>query len=158
MLFMTPQLNMKLETVLKAAVRRAEAKCVYVCDRGGNIITQFTPTELPLEDNLTALAAGSFYATQEVARMLGESGFQCVFHQGTNSSIYMQGLANDMVLLVVFGNESNPGLIRLYCGQASRVIDQLIASADNGSSTSVAGMGLQFEIDDTAQPFSRANS
>ena len=158
MLFLTPDINRKLETVLQAAVQRSEAKCIYICDRGGNIVAQYTRTNIPLEDNLSALAAGSFFATQELARLLGEGGFQCVFHQGANASIYMQDLSGDMLMLVVFGKESNPGLIRLYCGQASRIVNKLIAAAEGAAAQAGAGMGLKFEIDETAQPFSRATS
>ena len=148
---------MKLEAVLQSAVQRAEAKSIYICDRGGNIVSQYTTITIPLEDNLSALAAGSFFATQELSKLLGEGGFQCVFHQGTNTSIYMQDLANDMLMLVIFGKESNPGLIRLYCGQASRMVDSLIGTASAGAQGG-SGMDIQFEIDETAQPFSRATS
>lgn len=158
MLFtMTSQLSAKLECVLKIAVQRAEAKAIYISDRGGNILAVYTLKAIPMEDNLSALAAGSFFATQELAKMIGEGGFQCVFHQGTNSSMYMQNLSNDMLMLVVFGAESNPGLIRLYCGQAARKVDGLFAAAEAENTNPSAQFGSMFEIDDRAQPFTRSS-
>jgi predicted regulator of Ras-like GTPase activity (Roadblock/LC7/MglB family) len=159
MLFtMTPRLSEKLECVLKSAVQRAEAKAIYISDRGGNILAVYTLKAIPQEDNLSALAAGSFFATQELARMIGEGGFECVFHQGTNSSMYMQNLSNDMLMLVVFGTESNPGLIRLYCGQAARTVNGLFAAAEEEGPDPSAQFGAMFEIDDSAQPFTRTSS
>lgn len=81
MLFtMTSQLSAKLECVLKIAVQRAEAKAIYISDRGGNILAVHTLKAIPMEDNLSALAAGSFFATPELAKMIGEvTGEDAVF-------------------------------------------------------------------------------
>lgn len=156
---MTPQLSMQLQHVLKNTTTRAEAKAIYLCDRGGNIVAQFAGTEDdPNADTISALAAGAFFAVQELARQIGEDGFHCVFHQGGNLSVYMQSMSMDMLMLVVFGKESNPGLIRLYASQACKAVDKLFAQSDpSGSVGSAAGFGLEFQIDEKAQPFSRSS-
>jgi predicted regulator of Ras-like GTPase activity (Roadblock/LC7/MglB family) len=158
MLFtMTPQLSLRIDAILKVVLQRAEGRSVYLCDKGGNIVSRFSQgADDPMADNISALAAGAFFATQELARLIGEGGFQCVLHQGGDLSVYMQSLSNEMLLLVVFGAESNPGLVRLYANQACRSVDALVEEADSvflGADT----LGMEFEIDEAAQPFSRSS-
>ena len=155
MLFhLTPELNQKVESVLEHTVQRSEASSVYLSDKGGNIVSQFSRVgALQQEDNISALAAGSFFATQQLARLLGEDGFHCVFHQGDECSIYMQCLASEMVMLVVFGKDSNPGLVRLHASKACASLDAVLAEAE-GAAPSPGAIGLQFELNDSARPFS----
>ena len=154
----SPQLSMKIESILSGAVKRAEAKSTYLCDKGGNIVAQYSiGADDARADNISALAAGSFFATQELARLIGEGGFHCVFHQGGDSSVYMQSLNCEMLLLVVFGRESNPGLVRLYISQAAKTVDQVVAAAESASIQSPASHGMEFKIDETVQPFTRSS-
>ena len=158
LLSMSPELFKLIENVLKTAVSRAEAQAVYLCDKGGSIISVYSRVgDINQEENVAALAAGSFFATQEVARILGEPGFQCVFHQGSNRGVYMQNMNSDMLMLVIFGRDSNAGLVRLYSNQACKNLEQMLLAAEqdpllNGS----GGFGMEFEIDETAKPFFRA--
>lgn len=157
LLSITPQLCHRIDSILKAALQRAEGRAVYLCDKGGNIITQFSVDgDDDRADNISALAAGSFFATQELARLIGEGGFHCVLHQGGNSSVYMQSLTNEMLLLVVFGSDSNPGLVRLYADQACKTVDAMIDEIENANAPSES-FGLEFEIDEQVQPFSRSS-
>lgn len=158
MLFaMTSQLSSRIDTILRAVLQRAEGRAVYLCDKGGNIVSRFSQDgNDAMADNISALAAGAFFATQELAKLIGEGGFQCVLHQGGGSSVYMQSLANEMLLLVVFGSDSNPGLVRLYANQACRSMDALMEE-DDSASVATESLGLEFEIDETVQPFSRSS-
>lgn len=163
MLFsMSPQLYVKIDGVLKSTVDRAEAKAVYLCDKGGSIISLHSRVgQFPQEDNMAALAAGSFFATQELARLIGQEGFQCVFHQGHEASIYMQNMTSDMLLLVIFGSDSNAGLVRLYAKQAAKALVKIFEEAEDeaeqGTGQGNGGLGMQFEIDETVQPFFRSS-
>jgi predicted regulator of Ras-like GTPase activity (Roadblock/LC7/MglB family) len=119
----------EIEAVLLDLLVRAEAGAVFLCDRGGNILVQNTTEEYQHEENIAALAAGSFFATRELARLIGEPVFQYIFHRGERTSIFMQQSAGDTLLLVVFGKESNPGLVKLYADETCRSLKKLIESA-----------------------------
>lgn len=158
MLFtMTEELNQQFEGVLADLLVRAEGEAVFFCDRGGNIIAQSSANLYATEENMAALAAGSFYATRELARLLGEPEFTCVFHQGKNNSVYMQSTEFDMLILVVFGQESNPGLVRLYASDAGKGLDKLMQSAQAKQAVEGHGANEIFEIDKTKQPFRQAS-
>lgn len=153
---MTIELSLRVERLLQSVLDRAEARAVYLSDKGGNIIAQRTMRTYAHEENMSALAAGSFFATQELARLVGEGGFHCVFHQGGNTSVYMQSLAGEMLMLVVFDRESNPGLVRLYANEIGQSIERLLAEEDR-SNQGMPAIGMEFQIDESAQPFSHSS-
>ena len=157
MLFaMTLELASQLDTILRSVLDRAEAKAVYLSDKGGNILAQQSDGQYPNEENISALAAGSFFATQELARLIGEGGFHCVLHQGGASSVYMQSLEGEMFMLVVFDKESNPGLVRLFANEAGSSVERLF-EAESQSNQGMPALGMEFEIDESAQPFSHTS-
>jgi len=157
MFTMTEDLHGAFERILSDLLVRAEAEAVFLCDRGGNIIAQSSANTYSREDNMAALAAGSFFATRELARLLGESEFHCVFHQGETNSVYMQQTTFDLLMLVVFGKESNPGLVRLYATEGGRAIDKLMLTTEAAAPQQSNRPQHAFEIDPTKQPFSRAS-
>lgn len=140
----------RLETLLADLLVRSEADAVYLCDRGGNIIAEHTAQHYSEEDNIIALAAGSFFATRELARLLGEPEFKCVFHQGARTSVFMQSTKTDLLVLVVFGVESNPGLVKLYSNEACLAIDTQIKASQDAPSTQPH---TTFEMDPNQQLF-----
>ena len=111
-------------------------------------------SEYAHEDNIAALAAGSFYATLEMARLIGESEFRYLIHQGEKTSIYMESATQDLLLVVVFSKDSNPGLVKLYarhaCDQLAAFAAELTANA--GQAGGPYKVPLPFEIDESAQP------
>ena len=154
---MTEELSHLLESALSDLRERSEGEAVFLCDRGGNIIVQSTNNLYAHEENMAALAAGSFFATRELAKLLGEPEFHCVFHQGEINSVYMQSTGTDMLLLVIFGNESNPGLVRLYATESCKSLDTIVIEAEKKTAAQKGLGSTSFEIDDTKQPFSRAS-
>ncbi len=151
---MSVEQNSELENVLTGLLVKAEASSVFLCDRGGNILAQQATQGYRSEDNIAALASGSFYATRVLAQMLGESEFRHVIHQGQDTSMFMQMLDSDMMLLVVFGRESNPGLVKLYCNEVCHEIDRLITRAQNAPADA-STVNQTFELDATRMPFGR---
>ena len=149
---MTRELSKKIETLLSDLLVRAEADAVFLCDRGGNIMAQKTTEHYVHEENIAALAAGSFFATRELARLIGEPEFKYIFHRGDRTSIYMQHTPLDMLLMVVFGKASNPGIVRLYAEETVRSLAPHIEKIAGPDET----VGLNIEIDRSQEPFKRA--
>ena len=65
---------------------------------------------------IAALAAGSFAATKELARRIGEVEFNALYHQGNGSHIFMNSVDDDTIMITVFGKETTVGL----CGFTRR--------------------------------------
>lgn len=151
---LTVEISAQIDRVLTDLLEQAEAEAVMLCDRGGNIIAQQAVSEYHAEDNIAALAAGAFFATVEIARLVGETKFRRLLHQGEKTSIYMERMGGDLLLLVVFSKDSNPGLVRLYARSACQELAQFasaLAPQQDGKSSAISS--LKLEIDENAQPF-----
>lgn len=146
------QQSQKVEKLLQSLIEKAEAKSIFLTDRGGNILVWSTIEQnYNHEDNIAALAAGSFFATRELAKLIGEPEFKCVFHQGAGRSVFMQSTTTDLLLLVVFGDDSNPGLVKLYSNEAIIALDSFLKDTDER--TPPGASNVKFEIDKSKSLF-----
>src|SRR2546423_15023992 len=84
-----------LDGVLGDFLKKAEAELTVVIDRGGNVISQFGERNVTDVTIIAALAAGSFAATRELARRLGEVEFHGLYHQGNAGGLSMNSVAHD---------------------------------------------------------------
>lgn len=81
-------------------------------------------------NSLTAVAAGSFSASNEMSRMIsGEQNFEHVLHEGTRRNVYMCNVSNDYIMILVFGKSVPIGFVRLLThtavGKLSQYLDSL---------------------------------
>ena len=63
---------------------------------------------------VSALVAGSFAATREMARLLGEEEFSILFHQGRRDNIQLTLIGDRTILATIFDNRTTIGMVRLY--------------------------------------------
>lgn len=105
----------------------AEAAAVILCDSGGNILTNTSWQDQEHVDSVAALAAGSFAATQALASLTGEARFNSVAHEGTSSSVYIQRIAHEFLLVVQFGKSTSLGLVKLYVEKTEHTIAGLLS-------------------------------
>lgn len=141
----------KIDQVLRDLLEQVEAEAVFFCDRGGNIIASQSVSPQGNEENVAALAAGSFFSTLTMAKLVGETEFQNMLHQGKKTSIYMEGLKGDMILVVIFSKNSNPGLVKLYTKTACQQLEPFKLSLvyDEKQMRTIPHM----ELDENAQAF-----
>ena len=147
-------INEKQSKLLEAALEKlsveAEADSAFMMDYGGNILAYVSPTEDESMQTVAALAAGSFAATRELAGMIGETGFQSILHKGDESSMYMHNVADNFLILVIFGSLTTPGLVRLYVEKTGNEIDPILEEVANQSLSSMGGDAPAFELNDGA--------
>jgi predicted regulator of Ras-like GTPase activity (Roadblock/LC7/MglB family) len=101
----------------------SEARNALLCDSGGNVIV--FNGELEGIDSIAALAAGTFSATRALAAAIGEREFSAIFHQGENLSIFMSAVDEEVLLLALFSDETNAGLVKMYSRKACRKMQNL---------------------------------
>ena len=77
-------------------------------------------------DSVSALIAGSFAATREMARLLGEDAFTTLFHQGQRDSIQVSLVGDRALFATVFDQRTNLGLVRFYAQETTRHLDEII--------------------------------
>ena len=103
-------------------LKKAEAELTVVIDRGGNVISQFGDMTVMDVTIIAALAAGSFAATKELARRIGEVEFNALYHQGNGSHIFMNSVDDDTIMITVFGPRTTVGLVRFYSTGAAQQV------------------------------------
>jgi predicted regulator of Ras-like GTPase activity (Roadblock/LC7/MglB family) len=117
-----------LDGVLADFLKKSEADLTVVIDRGGNVISQFGDMNAIDVTIIAALAAGSFAATQELARRIGEVEFNALYHQGNGSHIFMNSVDDDTIMITVFGRRTTVGLVRFYSTATAQNVSDLLKS------------------------------
>jgi predicted regulator of Ras-like GTPase activity (Roadblock/LC7/MglB family) len=117
-----------LDGILAEFLQKAEAELTVVIDRGGNVISQYGDMTVLDVTIIAALAAGSFAATKELARRIGELEFNALYHQGDGNHIFMNSVDDDTIMITVFGPRTTVGLVRFYSSGAAQKVAELMKS------------------------------
>jgi predicted regulator of Ras-like GTPase activity (Roadblock/LC7/MglB family) len=106
----------------------SDAAFGIVIDRGGSMLSQAGKVPDNLDTTIVAaLAAGSFAATKELAHRVGEEEFTALHQQGKQQQILMCGVDDDVVLVIVFDNQTTLGLVRFYSTRVVKRIAGILA-------------------------------
>jgi predicted regulator of Ras-like GTPase activity (Roadblock/LC7/MglB family) len=115
----------RIDTILKELIKLSGATCALLIDKDGHLVARTgTMKEFDL-DTVAALVAGSFAATREMARVLGEDEFSVLFHQGQKGSIQLSLVGERTILGVIFNDSTTVGMVRLYTHEASNKLEEL---------------------------------
>src|SRR5712691_9918069 len=117
-----------LDGILAEFLKKADADLTVVIDRGGNVMSQFGDSAVMDVTIIAALAAGSFAATKELARRIGEVEFNALYHQGNGSHIFMNSVDDNTIMITVFGGRTKVGLVRFYSAAAAQNVAQILKS------------------------------
>jgi predicted regulator of Ras-like GTPase activity (Roadblock/LC7/MglB family) len=112
----------KIEGLLEDFLRVGKAKCAMLIDKDGHMVTGVGSTSSYDTDTVSALVAGSFAATKQMAKLLGEEEFSVMFHQGKKDSIQLSMVGERTILACIFDESTTVGMIRHY---AVKVADRL---------------------------------
>jgi len=118
------RLNGELDSFLELS----GARCALLIDREGHMVTRRGEPLSNSQDSISALVAGSFAATREMARLLGEDEFTIMFHQGARDSIQLQLVGERALLAVLFDQRTNLGLVRFYAQEAGKRLTAVLTS------------------------------
>ncbi len=115
----------RTQSVLDRIVAEAEALGVFLVDMDGFLVAESGNIEID-RVALAALIAASFGATAEIARLLKENDFDRLTHQGSNRSLFIGKAGSRHILIVVFGGETNLGLVKLYAEKAAEHLGEFL--------------------------------
>ena len=119
-------------------LKEANAKCVYLVDKDGQLITSSGDTKDIDSTSLASLTAGNIAATGGLAKLIGEKEFTILFHEGERDNIHISVIGQRVILVVIFDKRSSLGLVRLRVKKASeellksiqKLIDKMEAGAE----------------------------
>ncbi len=121
----------ELEQRLVRLNQDAEARTTMLITKQGNCIVSVGDLSYLNVTAISALVAGMFSATQEVARLVGEDHFSILLQQGEKRNIHISLVDDTIMLLVIFDDAMTMGKVRYIARKALRDV------ADAYSSTKV---------------------
>jgi predicted regulator of Ras-like GTPase activity (Roadblock/LC7/MglB family) len=109
----------------------SNARCALLVDRSGQLVAtvgeqpQFDPTAF------ASLTAADFSANDQLAKLIGETDFNSLFHQGEKESMYLADIARRVILVVLFDRRTPLGLVRLKMketvGELTRLFEEVFS-------------------------------
>lgn len=111
-----------LTQVLQRFLFDSNARCALLVDRSGQLVT--FAGDRPTFDvtAFATLTAADFSANDQLARLIGESDFNTLFHQGDKESMLLADVARRVILVALFDNRTTLGLVRL---KMRGIVDEL---------------------------------
>ena len=143
----------RIHAVLTAFLREANARTALLVDRNGQMLA--SAGDPPLFDHVAfaSLTAADFSANDQLARLIGETEFNSLFHQGEQESMYLADIARRVILVILFDNRTTLGLVRLKVKQTvdelTKLFAQMFQRAQSGEQKTQPNIlaGAEDEID-----------
>jgi predicted regulator of Ras-like GTPase activity (Roadblock/LC7/MglB family) len=118
-------------------------RCVLLVDRGGRLIG--SAGDAGGVDLITfgSLAAADFNANEQLARLVGAQGFRALVHRGDSTSVHVEDVRGNAVLITLFDGTAAQGLVRKLSEEAAeRAGETLDRMADTSNSQQGTGQSL----------------
>lgn len=114
----------EITSIVEKLLREANAKCVYLVDKDGQLITSAGDTQDIDSTSLASLTAGNIAATGGLAKLIGEKEFSILFHEGERDNLHISVVGQRVILVVLFDRRSSLGLVRLRVKRASDMLSE----------------------------------
>lgn len=116
----------EISAIVERLLKEANAKCVYLVDKDGQLITASGDTKNIDATSLASLTAGNIAATGGLAKLIGEKEFSILFHEGEKDNLHISVVGQRVILVVIFDKRSSLGLVRLRVKKASDELSKSI--------------------------------
>jgi len=126
------------------------ARCALLIDKEGHLVTRRGDAVQTSLESISALVAGSFAATREMARLLGEEQFTTLFHQGSRDSIQISLVGDRALFAMVFDERTNLGLVRYYSVEATKRLSEILDEIDARTGGETESLSSDFSTSATA--------
>jgi predicted regulator of Ras-like GTPase activity (Roadblock/LC7/MglB family) len=116
----------RLRGILAKTQKDLHADLVLLIDRAGHEIAS-EGTGLSADHTaLASLAAANLAATEELARLVGETDFSIIYHQGRHRSIHISDVARRLSLVLVFDDAVSLGMVRWKVKRATAALEEVL--------------------------------
>ncbi|MCG3120946.1 MAG: hypothetical protein ALAOOOJD_03867 [bacterium] len=121
----------QVNDILRDLVTSTRSDFALFCDANGNPITHHGKQHVVNLSGLSALAAGNFAATAEMARVIGEKeGFKFIFQEGDRRNLYLCNVGFNFLLAIIFDKAVALGLVRIF---ANKTVENLKGVLDKAA-------------------------
>jgi predicted regulator of Ras-like GTPase activity (Roadblock/LC7/MglB family) len=116
----------RIDAVLGRFLADSGCAAALLIDRSGQPLAETGVVRTLDTGSIGALAAGAFSATAALARLLGESEFSVLFHEGARESMHVSTVDEETILLAIFDERTTVGMVRLFAREASTSIGGIL--------------------------------
>ncbi len=111
-----------INTILQELLKNSNSSSVILLDKTGQLISSIgEPPQFDMH-SFASLCAADFEANAQLAVLIGEKDFSTLYHQGSNESMYLARVENNIILVILFDKRTTLGLVRL---RAKKALDNL---------------------------------
>ncbi|MCX5753643.1 MAG: roadblock/LC7 domain-containing protein [Candidatus Krumholzibacteria bacterium] len=111
-----------INTILQELLKNSNSSSVLLLDKTGQLISSLgEPPQFDLH-SFASLCAADFEANAQLAVLIGEKDFSTLYHQGSNESMYLARVEQNIILVILFDKRTTLGLVRL---RAKKALDNL---------------------------------
>ena len=118
----------RIDAVLQRFLADASGAAALLIDRSGQPLAAAGTARTLDVGSIGALAAAAFSSTAALARLLGESEFSVLFHEGVKESMHVSTVDEQTILLAIFDERTTIGMVRLFargaCGSISTILEE----------------------------------
>lgn len=136
----------QIDALLKEFLRLSKSRNVFFIDREGHLITLAGNTAGIKGESLAALVAGSFSATRELARVLGEAEFNSMSHKGEKGQINIIMVGRRSMMVALFDAQTTAGMVSMYLKELSDKVARILDVAER--QMAVPGKDAEKELDE----------
>ncbi len=101
-----------IKDILQKLKIQTHAQAVFITDSEGHCIASSGEMDEINLNSISSLIAGSVAAINSIAQMLGIDNFAAVLNESTRQSLHISLINERAMLVVIFDNTSNLGLVR----------------------------------------------
>ena len=111
-----------INTILQELLKNSNSASVLLLDKTGQLISSLgEPPQFDMH-SFASLCAADFEANAQLAVLIGEKDFSTLYHQGSNESMYLARVEQNIILVILFDKRTTLGLVRL---RAKKALDNL---------------------------------
>lgn len=115
----------KIDRYMSEFLKLSGARCALLVDKEGHLVTKRGESGDFDLDTISALVAGSFAATREMARILGDDQFSVLLHQGEKENMQLSLVGERTLMTVIFDESTTLGVVRLYADEIAKKLTKL---------------------------------
>ena len=117
----------RIDSILSGMLERSGSHTVLLIDKSGQIISFQGSMHEEKVSSLAALTAANYGATTAIARLFGEEEFTLLFHKGKKENVHFSNVGEEYLMITVFNNNTNLGLVRLEVRKGLEEIEAMFA-------------------------------
>jgi predicted regulator of Ras-like GTPase activity (Roadblock/LC7/MglB family) len=117
-----------IKEILDELKKNTKAEIVFISDSEGHCIASTGDMEDTYLNSISSLIAGSMAAVNSIAEMLGIDKFPSILTESEKKSLHVSSINDKTMLIVIFDNSSNLGLVRFRVKTAAKKLEDVFVT------------------------------